>query len=65
MNNDFYDPEVDKYFVMFASRADPQYYDMGSEPIWITNQRQACPPGGRSWDDCENPRRSGVLFWPG
>ncbi|XP_035686325.1 bis(5'-adenosyl)-triphosphatase ENPP4-like [Branchiostoma floridae] len=48
--NSMYDPELGEMF--HVNTSDPRWWDVGGEPIWITNQKHL---GGKS----------GVLNWPG
>lgn len=53
--NEFYDPEFDEVYEINNSSqmVDSKWYDIGPEPIWVTNQKAG------------EGRRSGSVFWPG
>ncbi|CAL8075713.1 unnamed protein product [Calicophoron daubneyi] len=53
IDNVFFDPELNKTFFFSSnlSMRESYWFDVGAEPIWVTNQRQG--------------HKSGVIFWPG
>ncbi|KAH8858244.1 Ectonucleotide pyrophosphatase/phosphodiesterase family member 5 [Schistosoma japonicum] len=50
VDNTFYDPELNDTFDLINS-SESKWFDVGSEPIWVTNQRHG--------------HKSAVSFWPG
>ncbi|CAH8611408.1 unnamed protein product [Schistosoma haematobium] len=53
VDNVFYDPELNDTFELSNTRhlSQLKWFDVGSEPIWVTNQRHG--------------HKSAVTFWPG
>lgn len=56
VGNTMFDPVLNETFNLYTKpevARDPRWFDVGAEPIWVTNQLQNCK------------HRSGVIMWPG